>query len=276
MATISRITPQEWDIANAFSSMDRAFNTAQAEITPQDSYYIGRAAAAYILQRYRPYTERPAITQYLNLICAALAINSPAPDWYNGYHVMILDSPELNAFSTPGGHIFITRGLIGIVSSEDMLAAVIAHEMAHIQLRHGIKEIEHERFMDNLSQERNRAANIAEQEATGKVTEAQTRIFTVSVNEIIQTLFARGYSQTQEFEADALALTLLASSGYAPGSLVELLKMLEQGQASKLGALKTSHPLPVQRITTAERLAANYQIPDTRSFRKDRFTRIMR
>jgi predicted Zn-dependent protease len=57
---------------------------------------------------------------------------------------MILDSRELNAFSTPGGHIFITKGFIDIIPSEDALAGIIAHELAHVMLKHGLK------ILDNM------------------------------------------------------------------------------------------------------------------------------
>jgi len=123
-----------------FSAFDKMFSDEQP-LTPEDEYYLGRAVAANILAVYKPYTVNTELTNYLNLICQALVINSSEPAVYNGYHVMVLDSRELNSFSTPGGHIFITKGLIDIVPSEDALAGIIAHEMAHIMLKHGIKMI---------------------------------------------------------------------------------------------------------------------------------------
>ncbi|MDR0324377.1 MAG: M48 family metalloprotease, partial [Treponema sp.] len=122
-------------------------SAAQEDFTPEQEYYIGRAVAANILSQYRLWNGNPALTAYLNNICAAITINSNPPegDVFNGYHVAILDSTEINAFATSGGHILITRGLISAAKSEDALAAVIAHEVAHIQLKHSLKAIKESR-----------------------------------------------------------------------------------------------------------------------------------
>jgi predicted Zn-dependent protease len=248
--------------------MDAAISVSEEEFTPQGAYYAGRAAAARILNRYPLYNGKPEIIQYLNMICAALAINSPTPNWYNGYHVMILDSPELNAFSTPGGHIFISRGLIAAVSSEDMLAAVIAHELAHIQLRHCIVEFEHQQLVNDLDA----LAHTISREIS---IEEQNRLFSESVNEIVNTLFVKGYSQLQEYEADASAVEILAAAGYYPGGLVETLNILKTIQSGQ-GGLNSTHPSPAQRIVNVERRISLYRASDTRSFRQERFNKIMK
>src|SRR5215469_12178386 len=82
--------------------------------------------AGQLLQIFLPHTSPILQTQ-----------NLP----FNGFYVMILDTMQFNAFASPGGHIFLTRGLVEATTSEDMLAALIAHEMAHIQLKHGLNLI---------------------------------------------------------------------------------------------------------------------------------------
>jgi predicted Zn-dependent protease len=138
-----------------FADMEKIFNGLNEVYTPEDEYYIGRAVAANILAAYKPYTMNPQLTHYLNLICQVLVVNSSMPAIYNGYFVTILNSSELNAFASPGGHIFITKGLIEEVHSEDALAGIIAHELAHIMLRHGMKIINETRFeseIDSMAQ----------------------------------------------------------------------------------------------------------------------------
>ena len=117
--------------AAAFNSISKATE----EITPENEYYIGRSVAANLLTNYKTYSS-PRLEAYLNKICQVLVMNSDNPDSYNGYHVKILDSSEVNAFSTSGGHILITTGLIECAKSEDGLAAVVAHEIGHIHLKH--------------------------------------------------------------------------------------------------------------------------------------------
>jgi predicted Zn-dependent protease len=230
------------------------------EITPEQEYYIGRAVAANILARYKIWDENPALTAYLNKICAAITVNSLRPGVFNGYHVAILDSNEINAFATSGGHIFVTRGLVNTAKSEDALASIIAHEIAHIQLQHGIKAIRTSRIIQALT-----AASLNVNELTN--------IFNESVGEIVSALVTNGYPQTQEFEADSAAMSLLASAGYNPLGLIDMLTELSAAQTSSSGLGKT-HPNPAQRMTSAQKSIGNHNVTDTRPYRQSRFASV--
>jgi len=252
--------------ANAISLSSRAIGSAAEEISPEQEYYIGRAVAANILSTYKIWNEDPALTDYLNHICNTIVINSPRPDVYNGYHVAILDSNEINAFATSGGHIFVTRGLINAAKSEDALAGVIAHEIAHIQLQHSIKAIRTSRVTNALMVTGTSAAGAA----AGMNVNELTDVFSESVGEIVSTMVNNGYSQTQEFEADNTAMSLMASAGYNPPSLIDMLRELNNIQSSTSGFGKT-HPTPAQRITNAEKSVGSFSVTDTRSYRQNRF-----
>jgi predicted Zn-dependent protease len=254
--------------ADAISVSSRAMGSAAEEITPEQEYYIGRAVAANILSSYRIWNGNAALTSYLNLICAAITINSPQPDVYNGYHVAILDSNEINAFATSGGHIFVTRGLINAAKSEDALAAVIAHEVAHIQLQHSIKAIRTNRITQALMITGTSAAGAA----AGMDVNQLTDVFNESVGEIVLTLVNNGYSQTQEFDADNTAMSLLASAGYNPSALIDMLRELNAVQSGSSGGFGKTHPTPAQRISNAEKSVGRYSMTDTRSYRQSRFT----
>jgi len=251
--------------ADAISVSARALGSAAEEITPEQEYFIGRAVAANILTNYRIWNGSPALTAYLNRICAAITINSPRPDVYNGYHVAILDSNDINAFATSGGHIFVTRGLINAAKSEDALAGVIAHELAHIQLQHSIKAIRTSRITQALM-----ITGVSAAGAAGMNVSELTDVFKESVSEIVSTLVNNGYSQAQEFEADNTAMSLLASAGYSPSGLVDMLRELSSVQTASSGFGRT-HPTPAQRISNAERSVGNYRVTDTRSYRQTRF-----
>ena len=249
----------------ALSRMDTAF--AQQEATPIDAYYLGRAVAANILAAYKPYTGNPALTRYLNLICQTIVINSAFPDLFNGYHVMILDSPEFNAFATPSGHIFITRGLVELTTSEDMLAALIAHELAHIMLKHGLSIIDDMRLLDEMSA----AADSATRLAGNTQAAARFTYFRNSIGAALDAIVKSGFSQDQEFDADEGAIVLLAASGYNPAGLLEMLRVLQRVQTSQRGGFNVTHPSPAQRLDHAQRIAAQFQIRDTASSRASRF-----
>jgi len=114
---------------------------ASRGLTPEEEYYVGRAVAANILSNYPPY-NRPELNAYINKIGQGLALYSFRPAIFMGYHFMVLDSEEINAFASPGGHILVTRGLLRKVQSEDELAAVLAHEIAHVALKHGLASVQ--------------------------------------------------------------------------------------------------------------------------------------
>jgi predicted Zn-dependent protease len=255
------------NVANAISQSSKAIGAAWEEITPEQEYYLGRAVGANILSSYKIWDGSPALTAYLNRICNAIVINSPRPDIYNGYHVAILDSTEINAFATPGGHIFVTRGLIAAAKPEDALAGVIAHEIAHIQLQHSIKAIKTSRINNAIIITGTSAAGAA----AGLDVKELTDVFNESVGEILTTMVNSGYSQQQEFEADNYALSLLASTKYSPSGLLDMLKELNTVQSRQPGGFNKTHPTPAQRISNAEKSVGKYTVPDTRSYRQSRF-----
>jgi len=252
---------------DAMAGMDSAFATADSEPTLQDLYFLGRAVAANILTVYRPYNGNPALTRYLNLICQAIVINNPTIELFNGSYVVILDSPDFNALASPGGHIYITKGLVEATTSEDMLAAIIAHELAHVKLKHGMKMIEEMRFYDDMNAIANRAFDFS-RNSTGAQRLAE---FRTSVSTMVDAMIRNGYSYSQEFEADQEALSLLAAAGYDPGALREVLNMLRERQPSGGVGINSTHPNPAERIRNIDRWITYYRVQNSRQFRAARF-----
>jgi predicted Zn-dependent protease len=255
----------------AINLSTQAVANASEEITPEQEYYIGRAVAANILKTYPLWNGNRALTAYANRICNTIVINSPKPEIYNGYHVALLDSNEINAFATSGGHIFITRGLIASAKSEDALAGVIAHEIAHIQLQHSINAIKTSRITQAIMVAGASAAGVA----TGSDVNEMTAIFNESIGDIFGTLVNNGYSQIQEFDADTKALSLLAGAGYNPLGLIEMLRELEKIQKGASGGFNKTHPSPDKRLAVAEKaIYLQPNVTDTSSYRRARFTAV--
>jgi predicted Zn-dependent protease len=260
------------DISSALNQLNSLTSPEDTAPTAIDGYYIGRAVGANILKRYKPYTGNPALTDYLNKICAAITVNSPKPEIYNGYHLLILDTQEINAFASSGGHIFVTLGLIKLAASEDMLAAVIAHEVAHIQLEHALGLINEMKVYSNLRATGDRAADIAARD----MSDADRKfLFNDSVNQIVETLMKNGFSQEQEFQADTQALSLLASAGYNPNSLIDMIRLLGNN-VRQSGGLNSTHPSPTMRMSNLQRTIRNFRITDTSRYRAERFKQFVR
>ncbi len=230
------------------------------DISTEDAYYIGRTVAANILTNYNVVNDRE-MEIYLNKICQALVINSDDPLLYNGYHVKILDTSEVNAFSTPGGHILITRGLINCTQSEDALAAVIAHEIAHIQLKHSLSSIKASRFRDTL----NAFGSLFDDEEMENVSD-----------DIMSNMMGSGFSQGQEYDADEEALKLMAMAGYNPRAMEDMLTLMKDHEkvAGKSGFFKT-HPSPSSRMYNLKNLYKQYKVDDTMDARVKRYTEVM-
>ena len=258
---------QDQSVSDALAAMDEAFSSGNSEVTAEDCYFIGRALGARVLSSYRP-LENPVLTRYVEKVRAAITVNSPMPEFYNGYHIMILDSPEINAISSPGGHIFITRGLLELTGSEDDLAAIIAHEVAHIQLAHAAAIINSMKLTEDLGALGAASAATAAGEAS---VPERTVLFGNAVVELVNTLMKNGYSQAQEYEADSYALALLAVSGYQSSALINILKVLRQARLGGQGGLYDTHPGIASRIAALEPQLAKYRTEDTSAWRTGRF-----
>jgi predicted Zn-dependent protease len=144
-----------------------------------------------------------------------------------------------------------------------MLAAVIAHELAHVMLRHSISIINDTRFESEMSSIANRAL------ATASRNTSQAANFRNSISGTIDVLMTNGYSQAQEYEADIEAIVLLARAGYDPRSLMEMLRVLQQVQGSQKGGLYSTHPSPQLRMQNVQ--ALQFRENTTRQQRTQRF-----
>ncbi len=220
---------------------------ATKEIEPDEAYYIGREVASIILANY-PLYRSPKFETYLNLICMTLVINSDKPEIYNGYHVGILDTDEINAFATSGGHILVTRGLLECAESEDALAGVIAHEIAHIQYEHGIKAIRADRITSATIQT---TANVS----VGEKRAARMEYITKASEEIVGKMVNSGYSKSQEYDADAFAVELMTKAGYDPNAMCEMLTKMQKKQAGDSRGFGKTHPSAKSRIRKVNRKA---------------------
>ena len=250
--------------AGAFNSLSKATE----EITPENEYYIGRSVAANLLTNYKLY-ENKKLENYLNKICQVLVLNSDDPALYNGYHVKIIDSTEVNAFSTSGGHIFVTRGLIACTDSEDSLAAVIAHEIGHIQLKHSVKSIKTNRWTDAFKSTANATLSALDMAEMANTLDDM-------VGDALSDMVNNGYSQGQEYDADKKAVELMAAAGYDPNAIVDMLqKMADQQKGKKTGVYKT-HPSPESRISKLKSTLKKTEVEDTTEYRVNRYLEMMR
>ncbi|PYG03515.1 peptidase M48-like protein [Thioalkalivibrio sp. ALE21] len=213
------------------------------DFTPEQEYFIGRAVAARVLEDYAVLDD-PAAQAYLNNLGGVLALHSERPSLYQGYSFRLLDSDELNAFATPGGHIFITRGMARLAQTEDELAAILAHEIAHVQERHGLQAIRSSRVTAALTSAALTGAQLAGDDDLRELTD----IFEDSIDDITRTLFVNGYSREFEREADDGAVAILERTGYRPEALSRVLERMDDEWDPQGPGFARTHPSPSSRI----------------------------
>jgi predicted Zn-dependent protease len=221
----------------------RAVSVASRSISDSEEYYVGRAVAARILATY-PLLRNSRLTEYVNLVGQTVALNSEKPNTFGGYHFAVLDSAEVNAFACPGGTILITRGMLRSVRTEDELAAVLAHEVAHINHRDGIEAISKSRWTEALTIIGTEAVKTYGSSDVARL----TGIFEGSIDDVFKTLVVNGYGRGQEEDADRTSLGYLSRAGYDPHALESFLSRLTAtGQGASGGILKT-HPATSDRL----------------------------
>lgn len=224
-----------------------AVQKSAEDITPEQEYYIGRSVSASILAKYKVWRDDDA-TRYLNVLAAYLAQYCTKPVTYGGYHVAILDSDQVNAFGAPGGFILVTRGMLRCCASESELAAVLAHEIGHIENQHGLKAIKTDRLTTVFTVT---AQEAAANSGSGEVKEL-TQAFGGSIGDITKTLVNNGYSKELEFQADKSAVATLKAAGYNPDALVGMLERMKGRLKPGAPDFAKTHPAPDQRIKQAK------------------------
>ena len=257
-------------ILTAVGTSTDSIARASEAITPEQEYYIGRGVAASIADTYKV-ANKPQVEAYLNSICQTLVINSERPVIFNGYHVAVLDTDEINAFATSGGHIFITKGLLQCTDNEDSLAAVIAHEVAHIQLMHGIGAIKTSRISEAVLVS---AGSSLAALTTGDA-QAVLNAYDNSINDIITTMVNKGYSKSQEFDADTLALQLMDDAGYDPYAMIDMLNLLNTRLGKSSGGFGSTHPSAKDRLKHVNKELKNYTEKAIVEARTARFSKNM-
>lgn len=236
------------------------------DITPEQEYYIGRTVGATILNTYKPYNNAK-VNNYINLLGQTLARASEKPETFGGYHFLVLDSDEINAFAAPGGLIFITRGLLKCCKTEDAVAAVLAHEIGHVQEQHGLQSIKKSRITSAIT---TIGAEGAKQLGGAEIA-SLTQVFEDSINDITQTMVTNGYSRKFEKQADQAAVYILKNVGYNPNSLIEMLEVMQQNLKPEGTDFAKTHPSPEKRIAEIKGDVGEYTKTAKHKARDSRF-----
>lgn len=169
-------------------------------MTEAEELSVGSAGAQVIAKYFGVYDD-DALQNYVRKVSHKLAANSDRPKL--PWSFTVLDTPAFNAFSLPGGHVFITRGALATLRTEDQLAAAVAHQIAHVAARHHVRQ--HAAFGGAAWQGKTVAL------LPGLAGQAVVVPGASNIN--------MSFSVPFEAEAETKAASYLASSGYTPRAL---------------------------------------------------------
>ncbi|MCL7488420.1 MAG: M48 family metalloprotease [Desulfobulbaceae bacterium] len=266
-STLSQVSRHSGSIINVAKAGIKTFD----DFTPEQEYYIGRTVGALILEKYKPY-DNTEVTRYVNILGQTIARASDLPETFNGYHFLVLDSNEINAFATPSGLIFITRGMLGCCADEGELAAVLAHEVGHVQLKHGLQAIKKGRFTE--------FGSILAMETTKALTDSEVaqlvESFEGTISDITTTMINNGYSRSFEVDADKSAAIIMGRVGYNPTSLITMLEAMDAKLQPGGRDFAKTHPSPSSRINYLAKRITTEQDPETPDARARRFREAMK
>ena len=211
-------------------------------ISEEEEIQMGREYNAQILKQYPVYQDQ-SLQEYVQSIGESLALKSHRPELV--YRFTVLDSPDINAFALPGGYIFINRGLMSYLSSEEELAAVLGHEIGHVTARHSVRQYSQAQLMAILST----AIEINSGRTAGNIAN------------LASGAILSGYGREMELEADDLGAQYIYQDGYSPQGMYEVLSVLkdqelyskkiakQRGQAPKsYHGVFASHPSNDSRL----------------------------
>ena len=200
------------------------------------------AQKAQLAQLFGGEYHDPKAERHLNAILAKLAAVSDDPGVV--YHVVILNSPIINAFALPSGDLFVTRGLLALANDSSEVAAVMAHEIAHVTARHAAQRAELEKNNALIS----RAASVIQSRERGEEVKAYGQ------------LTIAAFSRQQELDADRMGIKTIAAAGYDPyaasrflvslgRSLALRASLMGQKTGDELPDLMSTHPSTPERVS---------------------------
>jgi predicted Zn-dependent protease len=206
--------------------------------TDEEEMAMGRKAAEET-EKQMPILDAPLLTAYVDSVGQKIAQASRRPTLK--YSFKIVNTASVNAFSLPGGYVYVNRGLLDFVQGESELAGILAHEVGHVVAYHSMNDVARRALVDRVIYEGKKAGLLDDQQVTDMLQRYGGPIL----------LFVdRKFNREEESEADMLGLYNSIRAGYDPQGLISALARLSRftGNPTLVEALLMNHPLPGERV----------------------------
>lgn len=233
-------------------------------VAPEDEAEIGAEAHGQVLSEFGGVYYDPALAGYVQRVGQTMAEQSMIRNF--DYRFTILDSPGINAFALPGGYIYITRGLLALLSSEAELAGVLGHELAHVTARHGAQRLSRMKARERF--------------CTVFLCDLELPVLSDMAAVGLDLAFG-GFTQDQELEADELGIRYMDSAAYDTRAMTAFLNKLKaqtdlEAEATgltdeqrKARGYLSAHPLTGDRIAQSRKLTAGQTDTDAMLGRRE-------
>ena len=239
---------------------------------PADAFVLGREAAARLLDDNEVLPFDHSVSQYVHKIGTTLQLASHVPYTYRPATFVVVDVSSVNAFAAPGGIILVHRGILDFVDNEDQLAAILAHEIGHLEMDHGLRAVGREKVYKLVGM----LADLAKQESMADVDPALKKQVDKLLGSVMSMLYKKiknGYSVDMESEADQRAVALLKAAGYDPYAMLTLIEQFKAFTGSYGGAgYPQQRGQLVREALTSQGITTKQVRPETR---ESRFNRIV-
>jgi beta-barrel assembly-enhancing protease len=210
------------------------------DISPQQEIALGMQATPEMANQFGGDSHDPAmiaeVTDIGNSIVSKTEVSS-TPYKFD-FHVLA-DQKTINAFALPGGQVFITQGLLNLLTTRGEIACTLAHEIGHVAARHSAQQIAKQELSQGLSG----AAVLATYDPNDPSTQN-----TAAVAALISQVISLRYGRQDELEADKLGVRFATKAGYDPRSMIRVMEKLDKASKSRMPEFFSTHPNPEHRI----------------------------
>lgn len=239
--------------SNLIAQEPRVSARLPGSLSDAEEVALGRRFAAEY-ERETPLLSNPLIDQHLNAMARELANHSQRPRL--PYRVKVVNSSEVNASSIPGGTLYVYRGMLDLLATEDELAAVLAHEIGHVAGRHAIKQLmltfQAQALLKPILDNLNKQNGIVEK-------------IILQLGGAAALLARLNFNRQDETQADLLGFYEVLRAGWDPRGYVKMLAALETLERSQGGTslpFMSSHPPTSERFAAIQQELARVKIPE--------------
>ncbi len=253
----------------AYARLPQLGDPASEIFTPEEEYSL-RRPILFDLRQKLEVIDDAELNYYVNNLAARLT--SVAEGIHFPFKIIIVNSPEINAFALPSGVIVFNRGLIEIAADEEELAAVLAHEIAHVTQRHIARFYKKNKSLTLKTALGTLAAIIASSYSAEAGQAALVSTLAAQQREILS------FTRDNEKEADRIGRKILVNSGYSPQAMqrfFEKLKRQSLVDAKHANEFLQTHPLPDSRIADVLLSTSEEKIQSSRKSFSNKYFFIM-